>query len=134
MKENLLPILGIPYSINTCSPKEFSWDGATLHEFDSSGRAWSDLKIFHEIGHWVCAQPYLRHLPDFGCYCYEQELTAYIVGEIARISWLNDRRGPMPKITDQVDQGAFARGTSLLEKAGIKFRKEIVLDPYKIPI
>jgi hypothetical protein len=89
--------------------------------------------LFHELGHWLCAEPYLRHRHDFGVHTYGQEAAAHLVGEVLRRA-SGDDSGPPPALTDYVDRMALARATELMKTAGIIYRTIQVLDVVNVPV
>lgn len=128
--------LGIPCSPSTRSPVPTSpeerlagwpWDGTTLHGLDYRGRPHDTHRLWHEIGHWLCAEPHLRGRAQFGAWTYGQEAAAHLVGELLRHA-SDDRSGPPPTLHDNVDPVALARATALLERVGITYRRTVVLD------
>ena len=128
--------LGIPCSPGTRSPVPstpeerlagWPWDGTTLHGLDHQGRPHDTHLLWHEIGHWLCAEPHLRGQRGFGAWTAGQEAAAHLVGELLRHA-SDHRGGPPPTLHDAVDPVALARATALLERVGITYRRTVVLD------
>lgn len=125
--------IGMPCSSNTRSPVVpgrdlgWAWDGHLLHGRHPNGHPHEPHALFHEMGHWLCAEPLRRSAPDFGVTNLGEEHAAYLVSIILQ-HLFEPNRGPPPVLHDGVDMVAFYRAATILLSVGVELTPRVTFE------